>query len=538
MIIEVIKKEGKQLLTDKGLLLIALLQPIIFIVVFGSTFQGGGDIKHISTIVVDYDNTNYSNYVIEAIQSTDFFSLKSIEHENLEDALRKVNNSEVRAVLFIPEGFGKNISEERTGDLEFYLDSSDFMVYKTLSAVEGLVIKKSLTNITNILLGDIETEKEVGKEKIEHVKNIFEEIRNESKILEKDINDSKTSSNGININEINGKIKNLKDGLDNQTNFLNQTSQALSQLTLGVGSLETQNVEQQQTIVAGMTQITDNFNESLKGVSTMRGNLNSINLNSNDTGLDKKIEDRLNHMKNLFDEADKLSQGINFDLKKLQKDFLSEPLRLKENQSYGEIKYFDYLGGGILSLIVFFLGLMLSSVNIINEKEKNTLYRISTTPAKGGSIFLGKFILFIIFGFVELVYTILLAVFLYHLRIDGSIMNVVFILFLLNCSAISLGLLISSKIKTMQQGLIIIPLLIIPSFLLSQTFFPKDMLPNFMVYISYISPMTFSTHALREVMIKGLPLLSNSIIPDLIALGLFVIIPLVLFVWSYRRIKY
>ena len=31
-------------------------------------------------------------------------------------------------------------------------------------------------------------------------------------------------------------------------------------------------------------------------------------------------------------------------------------------------------------------------VNLIREKENNTLYRISTTPARGSSIFLGKFI--------------------------------------------------------------------------------------------------------------------------------------------------
>ena len=221
---------------------------------------------------------------------------------------------------------------------------------------------------------------------------------------------------------------------------------------------------------------------------------------------------------------------------KLEKKFLSEPIKIEDIAMQGPIKYFDYLGAGVLSLIVFFVCLMAPALNIISEKEKNTLYRLSTTPVSSITVFLGKFLVFISFGIIEMFYTLFLAIWIYDLRITGSIYAVILILSLLACASISIGLLISSRVKTMQQALVIVPLIVIPSFMISHSFFPPDIMADFMNYVAYITPMTFSNNALNAIMIKGFTL--NQVIPDILALIGFSIIPLFLFIWSYRKIRY
>lgn len=78
MLSTVIKKEAKQLFSDKGFLLIALIQPIIFIVMFGSSFQEG-DIGHLNTVVIDEDNTTFSQYVLDAANRSERFDL--VQHQ-------------------------------------------------------------------------------------------------------------------------------------------------------------------------------------------------------------------------------------------------------------------------------------------------------------------------------------------------------------------------------------------------------------------------------------------------------------------------
>ena len=135
-----------------------------------------------------------------------------------------------------------------------------------------------------------------------------------------------------------------------------------------------------------------------------------------------------------------------------------------------------------------------------------------------------------------MIYTLLLAIMLYDLRITGSIYAVIFILSLLACASISIGLLISSRVKTMQQALVLVPLIVIPSFLISHAFFPPDIMTNSMNLIAYITPMTFSNHALNAIMIKGFTL--SEVMPDIYALLGFTLIPLILFIWSFKKIRY
>ncbi|MBU4070220.1 MAG: ABC transporter permease [Nanoarchaeota archaeon] len=537
MLFTVLLKEAKQLFSDKGFLLIALIEPIIFIVMFGSSFQGG-DINHLDTVVIDEDHTNFSSYVVDATEKSEYFDIVPSSN-SLEDNLVKLRNSEIRAILFIPAGFGENLDNSITGEIDMYLDSSNFLTYNSLSGAKAEIIGETLKNVTSDIMDDVEREKKEGKEKIDKVKNIFDEVEFESDILDIELDDLKKQTDEFNVSELQDFVDETKDSLREKQDCLDNAKNTLELITSEVDNLVVygESIELKLTILAQLSAIIENFNNLSEELEDILDEINNLNIpDIEDDNLSEKIEQRLDKIKNLFEDANTIAKDINIDFEKLEQKFLSEPVKLNETPSFGPIKYFDYIGPGILSLIVFFVSLMAPVLNVISEKEKNTLYRLSTTPVSSVTIFFGKFILFIIFGFFEMIYTLFLAIFLYSLRITGSVYDVIIVLFLLSCSAISIGLFISSKVKSMQQALVVVPLIVIPSFLISHSFFPPDIMPDFMNHVSKITPMTFSNHALNSIMIKGFAL--SDIMVDIYALLAFTIVPIILFIWSYKRIKY
>jgi len=537
MLFTVIKKEAKQLLSDKGFLIISLIQPIIFIIMFGSSFQGG-DINHLDTIVINEDNGRFSEYVTSAVENSDFFEVINFSG-SFKEAMKKINKSEVRALIFIKKGFSENIDNVEAGEIEVYLDSSNFLVFNSLSAAKIEIAKNSLLNITNDILKELEQEKNEKEKTFKGIKVIYDKIEIEMDLLEIYMKELKEDMNNGNISKFERSLKELKDGINDSKNSLIEVQNAFDGITLTLNSMvmtNTTNIIKRAIILESISNMSFQFNGTIDETQSLIKELDSIKFPETNSILEKKIESSFDKILNFSKDMKEKSDKVNFEFKKLKRSFLSEPLKLKNTATYGPLKYFDYLGAGVLSLIVFFVGIMAPALNIISEKEKNTLYRVSTTPISNFTFFVGKFLIFACFVFLEMIYTLILAIWLYDLRIEGSIYSVIFILFLLTCASISIGLWISSKIKSMQQALVIVPLIVIPSFLISHAFFPADIMPDFMNYIAYITPMTFSNHALNAIMIKGFSL--NQVMPDILALLGFLFIPLILFIQSFKKIKY
>ena len=422
-------------------------------------------------------------------------------------------------------------------NINFYLDSSNFLTYSSLSSAKADVAKRALQNITKDILEELEYEKEKSEKVIEEIRALFDKVQKEADSIQNQIKDMKIDLNFSDIEEsiscLKSSVKRQKNSLDEIKNNLNQMSSLVS--TIGTSG-ETEEIKK-QTVIAGLTEIIDGINESKQDIEESLDGINKIDvsgvLNKNYT---KEINKKVDNIEKIFVEAESKAGDIEINLGKLKSKFLSEPISLETTATNGEIRYFDYLGAGVLSLIVFFICIMTPALNIVSEKEKNTLYRLSTTPASSVQIFIGKFFTFLVFGFIEMIYTLFLAIIIYDLRITGNIYHVIVVLTLLACASISVGLFISSKVKTMQQTLILIPLIIIPSFLISHAFFPPDIMADFMNKVAYVTPMTFSNHALNAIMIKGHSL--NQLTLDLSILAIFTLVPLVFFIRSYKRMKY
>ena len=159
---------------------------------------------------------------------------------------------------------------------------------------------------------------------------------------------------------------------------------------------------------------------------------------------------------------------------------------------------------GTMAIILLLISALMTSITITREKELGTMEILLGSPLKPIQIILGKVIPYLILSLVNVVTILLLAYFVFGLPIAGSLTLLIAECTLFIFLSLSLGILISTVSKTMQQAMLISMMaLMMPSMLLSGFIFPVENMPDILYYISFAMPPRWFIEILKSIMIKG-----------------------------------
>lgn len=168
-----------------------------------------------------------------------------------------------------------------------------------------------------------------------------------------------------------------------------------------------------------------------------------------------------------------------------------------------ELNYKAYMVPGILVILVTIIGMMLTSMNIVKEKELGTIEQLNVTPIKRHEFIIGKLFPFWVIANIDLAVGLLLAKILFDIPIVGN----VFLLFALASFyllvVLSVGLLISTTSKTQRESNLLAFFFMMVFILLSGLFTPIDSMPDFAKVIAFLNPMAHFVEIMRRVMLKG-----------------------------------
>ena len=160
---------------------------------------------------------------------------------------------------------------------------------------------------------------------------------------------------------------------------------------------------------------------------------------------------------------------------------------------------------GIIGLILMLICAMMTSISIVREKEQGTMEILLVSPIKPIFIILAKAIPYVLIAFLDVLSILFLSKFLLNVPVEGNLFLLLFLCFVFNLSALSLGILISSVTSTQQAAMLISGVgLILPTLLLSGLIFPIENMPWVLQLISNIIPAKWFIIAVKDVMIKGL----------------------------------
>ena len=191
---------------------------------------------------------------------------------------------------------------------------------------------------------------------------------------------------------------------------------------------------------------------------------------------------------------------------KLPSPLLAKRENIKVNYSYWfnpKLNYKTYMVPGILVLLVTIVGLMLSGMNIVREKEIGTIEQINVTPVRKIQFITGKLVPFWLIALAELAFGMTIGKLVFNIPIVGSI-GLIFL-----CGAIYLlvilgfGLLISTITNTQQQAMLVAFFFMVIFILMSGLFTSVESMPVWAQNLDRLNPIYYFIRIMRMIMLKG-----------------------------------
>ncbi|MDP2338083.1 MAG: ABC transporter permease [Bacteroidota bacterium] len=168
-----------------------------------------------------------------------------------------------------------------------------------------------------------------------------------------------------------------------------------------------------------------------------------------------------------------------------------------------ELEYKWYMAPGVLAILVTLIGLFLSGMSLVKEKEQGTIEQLNVTPIRKIHFLAGKLIPFIVIALFDLSFGLLIAKIVFNLPIVGSL-GLVFgfgILYLIGI--LGLGLFISTVADTQQQVMFVTYFFMMIFILMGGIFTPVDSMPKWAQLFDEANPVFHFMKVMRMVILKG-----------------------------------
>jgi ABC-2 type transport system permease protein len=159
---------------------------------------------------------------------------------------------------------------------------------------------------------------------------------------------------------------------------------------------------------------------------------------------------------------------------------------------------------GVVTLILILICALMTSVTIAREKEFGTMEVLLVSPLRPIQIILGKVMPYFILSFINVLLILGLSWLVFGLPVKGSLILLLAECMLYILMSLTLGILISTVSKNMQQAIFISLIgIMLPTILLSGFIYPIENMPVIYDYLSSILPPRYFIIIIKNIMIKG-----------------------------------
>jgi ABC-2 type transport system permease protein len=167
------------------------------------------------------------------------------------------------------------------------------------------------------------------------------------------------------------------------------------------------------------------------------------------------------------------------------------------------LKSINYMGPGIVALLLTILTLFLTSVSIVREKEQQTMDTLLISQLSPVEIYIGKAMPLAIIGLVQMALGILVVVLWFNIPIRGNLLYMLLSAVIFLAAILSYALMISTIAGTQQQALFFSWFSMVTFILLSGLFTPTQNVPEAFQFLVKINPLAYLVKIIREIFLKG-----------------------------------
>lgn len=192
------------------------------------------------------------------------------------------------------------------------------------------------------------------------------------------------------------------------------------------------------------------------------------------------------------------------------------------------VTYIDVLAPGIIVMSIMFPSVFIG-LSILWDRQFGFLQEVLVAPVSRLSIVIGTTLggatIAIIQGLIVLLISLLLGV---SINVSLLLLLAFAIMLLTSFVAIGIGLIIASKMQSIEGFQFIVSLFIFPLLFLASPFSPLESLPSVLKTVAFVDPMTYGIDGLRATLI------GFSYFPVYISLSVLLALSIVtMFIGSY-----
>lgn len=199
------------------------------------------------------------------------------------------------------------------------------------------------------------------------------------------------------------------------------------------------------------------------------------------------------------------------------------------------LKYTSYMVPGLLVILITMIGMFLSGMNIVREKEIGTIEQLNVTPIKRYQFIIGKLMPFWLIGLGELGFGLIVAKILFDIPLVGPLWLIFFVAAIYLLVVLGLGLFISTITETQQQAMFIAWFLMVVFVLMGGLFTPIESMPYWAQQITFFNPVSHFIEVMRRVLVKGAGF--GDIKYQIVVLASFAVVIVALAVSRYRKVS-
>ena len=475
-----VKKDLKLFFRSRYSSILALLIPLIVILCVGYAFNSGG-ISNVHVGIYSDSNANFTDKIVSNFESNGF---SKVSFNSLDDCVNSVKLGQTQICAYF---YQDNSSKD---SVKFYVDNSRMNLVDSLLQLAKLSVNEESSSIMK----------------------------------------SSTQNLIDLVNSTKQRLPQVKDNLNLASGNISNSNSILSSMT----SLDSKFI----TLLGYLSSAKSNANDSV-AISKIDSSINLANsLKSDFNSTYEKSLDAKSYGGNVLNQISLAISGINtiensiVSGKIKSVDEITSPINVQVESLNLGLKNRDYLMVILLSVILLFGSILLSSTFVMKEKKTKAYFRNFMTPAKDGMFVLSSYISCLIIIAVQIALAILGLHYILQMSFFVFSLPLLVVLFLAISVFIFIGMFVGYLFRS-EEGVIFVSMIVATVFVFfSNTILPIENISRNLFRFSFVNPLVSLNLALKKILFFGFGF--SSIYSELIVFGSFIVGFLLLSYFSRR----
>ena len=198
-----------------------------------------------------------------------------------------------------------------------------------------------------------------------------------------------------------------------------------------------------------------------------------------------------------------------------------------------DLRSINYMGPGLVALLLTMMTLFMTSIAIVREKEQQTMDTLLISRLSPLEIYIGKAMPMALIGLIQMSLGIAVVMLWFRIPVRGNLFYLFVAAVIFLFAVLSYALLISTIASTQQQALFFSWFSMVVFILLSGLFTPVENIPKGIRFIADINPVRYLMEIIREIFLKGNDI--SFFYKKLIILGVISVVVTSVSLLNYRR---